>query len=90
MKKFGAPKKQEDPTPLKPWVHPKTIEEFESIHREEYEMELKSCDDWITWCKRHDDTHGINFHQGKRSAHIFNNIKMEQLLRVLKRLPPNV
>lgn len=35
------------------------------------------------------DTHGMNFHQGKRSALLFNNCKMEQLLRVLKQEYPN-
>lgn len=74
------------------YVHPKTIVEFEVIHREEYKQELGSCDRWIKWCKAQNppDTHGINFHQGKRSALIFNNIKMEQLLRVLKHEAPNV
>lgn len=72
-----------------PYVHPKTIEEFEKIHRQEYQRELDSCDKWIKWCQERKDTHGINFYQGKRSAHIFNNINMEQLIRILKREPPN-
>jgi hypothetical protein len=52
-------------------------------------MELESCDRWIKWCERENDTHGMNFHQGMRAAHVFNNIKMEQLLRVLKQEAPN-
>lgn len=72
------------------YSHPKTIEEFERIYRQEYEQQLESCDKWIKWCEEQHDTHGINFHQGQRSAHVFNNIKMEQLLRILKRESPNV
>ena len=71
--------------------HPTTIQEFESVYRAEYEAELASCDRWILWCKSQNppDTHGINFHQGLRSAHIFNDIKMHQLLRVLKNEAPS-
>ena len=69
--------------------HPTTIAEFESVYREEYKQELEGCDRWIKWCEKRDDTHGVNFHQGMRSAHVFNNIKMEQLLRVLKQEEPN-
>lgn len=75
--------------PAKAYSHPTTIQEFESVYREEYAQALKSCDKWIKWCAGQGDTHGINFHQGMRSAHIFNNHKMEQLLRVLKQEPPN-
>jgi hypothetical protein len=71
------------------YVHPKTIAEFETIYRQEYRQELESCDRWIAWCEREKDTHGMNFHQGMRSAHVFNNIKMEQLLRILKGEAPN-
>lgn len=73
------------------YVHPATIQEFESVYREEYEQEIKSCDAWIKWCEKQypKDTHGMNFHAGLRSAHVFNNIKMEQLLRVLKQEYPN-
>ena len=71
------------------YAHPTTIPEFESVYLKEYEGELESCDRWIKWCERRGDTHGMNFHQGMRSAHIFNNIKMEQLLRVLKQEAPN-
>lgn len=63
---------------------PATINDFETIYRFEYARELEGCDHWIKWCERQGDTHGMNFHQGMRSAHVFNNIKMEQLLRVLK------
>jgi len=75
-----------------PYVHPKTIEDFEKVHREEYAWELESCDKWIKWCRDQNppDLYGVNFHQGMRSAHVFNNIKMCQLLRILKREPPNV
>lgn len=76
--------------PAKGYAHPMTILEFEEIYKQEYSGELESSDKWIKWCKRHNDTHGINFHQGKRSAHVFNNIKMEQLLRVLKQQAPNI
>lgn len=73
------------------YEHPTTLLEFEAIHRREYEQELESCDKWIKWCSRQmpPDTHGVNFHQGCRSAHVFNNIKMEQLLNVLKQREPN-
>jgi len=72
------------------YQHPTTILEFESIYRKEYAQELESCDRWIKFCERESDTHGINFHEGLRGAHVFNNIKMEQLLRVLKHKAPNV
>lgn len=72
------------------YTHPKSLSDFESVYRKEYEQELETCDGWIAWCRRRNDTHGVNFHEGMRSAHIFNNIKMEQLLRVLKGEPPNV
>lgn len=73
------------------YAHPTTIQEFEAVYRKEYEAELESCDGWIKWCEHQKppDTHGMNFHQGLRSAHVFNNIKMEQLLRVLKQEAPN-
>lgn len=64
------------------------IAAFESAYRKDYESELASCDRWIKWCEGQNppDTHGINFHQGMRSAHIFNNIKMETLISSLKKL----
>lgn len=64
---------------------------FESIYREEYKGELANCDKWIKWCKGQSpqDDYGINFYQGMRSAHVFNNIKMEQLIRILKQEMPN-
>jgi len=69
-------------------LHPKTIEEFEKIYHQEYAQELESCDQWIAWCKKRDDYYGVNFNQGLRSALIFNNIKMHQLLSILKQEPP--
>ena len=69
--------------------HPRTIQEFEAVYWDEYKMELESCDKWIKWCEEQKDTHGMNFYQGMKSAHIFNNIKMSQLIRVLKQEPPN-
>lgn len=90
MRKKDAPPRQPDPPPPKPYKHPTTIAEFEAVYREEYAQELGSCDSWIRWCKKHNDTHGMNFHEGKRGATVWNNIKMEQLFRVLNRLPPNV
>ena len=69
--------------------HPTTLQEFESVCREEYAQELASCDRWIKWCEVQGDTHGTNFHEGMRAALVFNNIKMCQLLRVLKQEPPN-
>lgn len=72
------------------YAHPTTIDEFESVYRREYEQELESCDRWTKWCEKRNDTHGINFYQGMRGALIFNNLKMRQLLRVLKREAPNV
>jgi hypothetical protein len=74
---------------VRPYEHPKTIDQFEEIYRHEYHQELASDDRWIAWCKVEKDDYGVNFHQGKRSATIFNNIKMEQLLRVLKGEQPN-
>ncbi len=73
------------------YAHPTTLEEFEAVYRKEYEQQLESCTGWMKWCERQTppDTHGMNFHQGMRSAHIFNNIKMCQLLRVLKQKYPN-
>ncbi len=88
--------KPEPPQPEKtaavglPYKHPKTITDFESVYRSEYEHELEDCDRWIKWCKGVDDYYGVNFHQGRRSAFVFNNIKMCQLLRVLKGESPNV
>jgi hypothetical protein len=72
------------------YLHPKTLAGFESIYRDEYRRELESCDRWAKWCREHGDTHGINFHQGLRSALVYHNIKMEQLLRILKGEAPNV
>jgi hypothetical protein len=79
-------------TPPKPsagYVHPTTIAEFEAIYRKEYEQQLTSCDNWIRWCEKRNDTHGMNFHQGMRSALVFNDIKMCQLLNVLNQVEPN-
>jgi hypothetical protein len=73
----------------KPYEHPKTIASFEEVYRREYENELADSDRWIAWCKEQNDHYGVNFHQGKRSATVFNNIKMEQLLRILKGEAPN-
>ena len=74
---------------MKTYQHPTTIAEFDAAYRKEYEQELESCDGWIKWCEKHNDTHGMNFHQGMRAAHVFNNIKMGQLLSVLKQEEPN-
>lgn len=75
--------------PASHFVHPKSIVQLESVYRNEYRAEIESCDRWIEWCQERDDHYGVNFHQGMRSAHVFNNIKMEQLLRVLKKEKPN-
>lgn len=75
--------------PATGYAHPRTLEQFEAVYQREYEQELDSCDRWIVWCREQNDTHGINFYQGLRSAHVFNNIKICQLLRVLKQEPPN-
>ena len=61
-----------------------TLLDFERIYRDDYKRELESCDTWIRWCERRNDTHGMNFHQGMRGALVFNNIKMEQLIQTLK------
>jgi hypothetical protein len=71
------------------YAHPTTIEEFEGVYRREYEQELASCDEWIKWCENRKDTHGVNFYQGMRGALVFNDLKMRQLLRVLKQEAPN-
>ena len=60
------------------------VETFEDIYRKEYEQELESCDRWIMWCTERQDTHGMNFYQGMQCALIYNDIKMRQLLRMLK------
>jgi hypothetical protein len=88
-KDFSKPGDSVAPTPG--YAHPTTLQEFESVYRKEYATELESCERWIKWCEHQNppDTHGMNFHQGLRSALIFNNIKMHQLLRVLKQEPPN-
>lgn len=70
------------------YVPPTTIEEFEKVYRQDYEQGLDSCDGWIKWCEGQKDTHGINFYQGMRCALIFNDIKMQQLLRTLKQEQP--
>lgn len=72
-----------------PYIHPTTIASFEEVYRKEYKQELESSDRWIRFCEEHNDTHGMNFHEGMRGALVFHNIKMEQLLRVLKQEPPN-
>jgi len=74
-----------------PYSHPTTIQEFERLYNKEYEEELASCDSWIQWCESQNpkDTHGMNFHQGMRAALVFNDIKTQQLLRVLKQEYPN-
>jgi hypothetical protein len=71
------------------YVHPTTIASFEAVYKKEYQEELESYDRWIKWCNERDDSHGRCFHEGMRGALIFNNIKMCQLLRVLKQEPPN-
>lgn len=71
------------------YVHPKTIEEFEKIYQNEYEQELEACDKWISWCTDQKDYYGTNFYQGQRAATIHNNIKMCQLIRILKKESPN-
>jgi hypothetical protein len=71
------------------WQPPKSILDFEALCREEYRQELDSCDRWINWCEKQGDTHGMNFYQGMRSAHVFNNIKTEVLIRILKREASN-
>lgn len=74
----------------RPYEHPKTISDFERIYREEYNLELSIDDKWIRWATEHGDPCGVNFYEGMKAAHIFNNIKMEQLLRIFKHEPPNV
>lgn len=67
-------------------MNPITLSEFELVYHKDYEQQLESCDRYIKWCENQSspDTHGMNFHQGLRSALIFNDIKMCQLLRILK------
>jgi hypothetical protein len=66
------------------YAPPTTVGEFEEVYRQDYEQELDSCDRWIKWCEQQKDTHGMNFYQGMRAALVFNDIKMWQLLRVIK------
>lgn len=78
--------------PKQPYQHPKSISDFEKVYKKEYERELESCDGWIKWCQGQTptDNYGVNFYQGMRSAHVFNNIKMGQIIRILKGEPPNL
>ena len=62
------------------------IEEFEQQYRQDYAMELASCDRWIKWCEKYKDDYGTNFHQGMRAALVFSNIKIEGLIASLKRI----
>ena len=76
------------------WTKVHQFQMYCKVHRRtsskcKKEGELESCDRWIKWYANQSDQYGVNFHQGMRSAHIFNNIKMEQLLRVLKQEAPN-
>lgn len=71
------------------YVHPKSIDQFAKIYRKEYEQELESCGRWIKWCNENEDPIGVNFHEGMRASHVFNNIKMCQIIRILKREYPN-
>lgn len=71
------------------YQHPKSITDFEAVYKKEYEGELESCDRWIKYCEENHETHGINFHEGMKAAHIFNNIKMGQIIRILKQEHPN-
>jgi hypothetical protein len=91
--RYGSVKSLPSPEPASAevgaYIHPTTIKSFEKVYRSEYEHELEDCDKWIKWCKGVNDYYGVNFHQGRRSAFVFNNIKMYQLLRVLKQEPPN-
>lgn|ERR1035437_208768 len=61
-----------------------TIQEFEIIYRREYEQELEHCERWSNWCDKFNDTHGVNFFEGMRAAHIFNNVQIEKLLSMLQ------
>lgn len=69
--------------------HPTNITEFENIYRREYTQEMESCDRWIKWCEKENDSHGMSFHEGMRASLVFNNIKTLQLIRVLKHEHPN-
>lgn len=55
------------------------ISEALFIWRIEYEQELQCCDHWIAWCEKHNDTHGVNFHQGRRSALIGTDIALHSM-----------
>jgi hypothetical protein len=59
------------------------VEAFKANYAKDYALELESSDRWIKWCEAEKDTHGMNFHQGKRSSHIFLNIEIQSLLRSL-------
>lgn len=48
----------------------------------EYERALDSCDDWIKWCEKHGDTHGMNFHQGMRSALVNHDLALITIKRL--------
>lgn len=52
------------------------LKEGVSHYKEQYDLEIESCNRWIKWCGAQNppDTHGQNFHQGKRSALVFHNI----------------
>lgn len=56
------------------------------LYQEAYQSELESTDNWIKWCKENEDTHGMNFHQGLRSALVHQNISMTKFLEAVSKL----
>lgn len=64
------------------------IQDGVKIYQSEYLQELESCDNWIKWCDEQKDTHGQNFHQGKRGALIYHNIILAKFLDARKELSP--
>ncbi len=59
------------------------LEKFQLNYDKDYTTELASCDTWIKWCEENDDSHGMNFHQGRQSAYISLDITMRSLLKSL-------
>lgn len=55
-------------------------------YKENYQSELQSCDRWIKWCKKRNDTHGENFHGGMRSAFVWCNIILTKFLDAAKEI----
>jgi chromosome segregation ATPase len=55
------------------------IKEVISHWQKFYIARLEDCDRWIEWCRKQNDTHGMNFHQGMRSGLVNHDIAIIKL-----------